>query len=333
MARDSAPHALRTRICDVLGIAHPVVMGGMAGGYTSADLVAAVSNAGGLGTLGVSSLSAGELTAAAGRIRDLTARPFALNLLLFTAEQLLAPALVCRPAAMAFSWAAADQRLDAIFARAHDAGCKVIYQAPTVREARRGAKAGADVVVAQGGEGGGHIGVMGTMPLVPMIVDAVRPLPVLAAGGIADGRGLAAAIALGADGVLIGTRLLATVEASIHPNFKQAIVESDGHDTDVSTIPDLISGRVWPGALARARRNALIGAWSGRERELREQRASVAERAAAAREAGDAEWAVLYYGQDAGLIRSIEPAGDVIRRMVRDAGDILRRAGAPPAAD
>jgi NAD(P)H-dependent flavin oxidoreductase YrpB (nitropropane dioxygenase family) len=140
-----------------------------------------------------------------------------------------------------------------------------MYQAPSVSEAIRGARAGADVIVAQGSEGGGHIGVMGTMALVPMVVRAVQPTPVLAAGGIADGHGLAAALALGAEGALLGTRFLATVESPLHPNFKQALVESDGHDTDVTTIPDLVSGRIWPGALARVKRNALIRTWAGRE--------------------------------------------------------------------
>src|SRR5262249_45957852 len=133
-----------------------------------------------------------------------------------------------------------------------------------VAEAERAAQAGADVIIAQGSEGGGHVGWQASLALIPMVVDAVAPLPVLAAGGIADGRGLAAALALGADGVLLGTRFLATEESPLHRNFKQAIVDSDGHDTLLSEIPDLASGNVWPGAMSRSRRNRFIQRCAGR---------------------------------------------------------------------
>ena len=114
--------------------------------------------------------------------------------------------------------------------------------AGAVPEAVRAAKAGADIIIAQGTEGGGHVGWMGSMPLIPMVVDAVAPIPVLAAGGFADGRGLVAALSLGAVGILLGTRFLATTESPLHPNFKQAIVDSDGHDTQLSEIPDIAAG-------------------------------------------------------------------------------------------
>jgi NAD(P)H-dependent flavin oxidoreductase YrpB (nitropropane dioxygenase family) len=166
---------------------------------------------------------------------------------------------------------------------------------------------------------------MGSMVLVPQVVSAVRPKPVLAAGGIADGRGLAAALALGAEGVLVGTRFLATPESPIHPNFKQAIVASDGHDTDLNEIPDIIRGQVWPGAFSRARRNALIREWAGREWELRARRPQVLADLMAARAAGDVDRAILFYGQDAGLIDAIEPAAGIVARMVREAHEILTR--------
>ena len=135
---------------------------------------------------------------------------------------------------MQFAWARPDQDLKAYSDRAHDAGSKVTYMAGTVSEAARAAEAGVDIIIVQGTEGGGHVGWMGSMPLIPMVVDAVAPIPVLAAGGFADGRGLVAALSLGADGILLGTRFLATVESPLHPNFKQAIVDSDGHDTQLS---------------------------------------------------------------------------------------------------
>jgi NAD(P)H-dependent flavin oxidoreductase YrpB (nitropropane dioxygenase family) len=177
--------------------------------------------------------------------------------------------------------------------------------AGTVPEAKRAAEAGADIIIAQGTEGGGHVGWMASMPLLPMVVDAVAPIPVLAAGGFADGRGLAAALALGAEGILLGTRFLATIESPLHPNFKQAIVDSDGHDTQLSEIPDIASGLVWPGAMIRSRRNRFIERWAGREWALRRDRAEAAEKLATARRTGDIEEGPLSMGQDAGLIHDI----------------------------
>jgi NAD(P)H-dependent flavin oxidoreductase YrpB (nitropropane dioxygenase family) len=146
---------------------------------------------------------------------------------------------------------------------------------------------------------------------------------VLAAGGIADGRGLAAALALGADGVLLGTRFLASVESPLHPNFKQAILDSDGHDTLLSEIPDLAAGRVWPGAMSRGRRNRFIERWAGREWALRQNRAEAWAAVQAARKAGDVDEAPLSMGQDAGLIHDIPPAGEIVTRMVAEAEEIL----------
>ncbi len=314
---------LRTPICDLLGITHPIVLGGMASG-TAAELVAAVSNAGGLGTLGVSGRSPAEIREQTAQIRARTSAPFGLNVLLFYQEAAtLDAALALQPAVMAFAWPTADQALAEVFARAHDAGARVMHMVSRLPDAVRAAEAGADIIVAQGTEGGGHVGVMGTMALVPQVVSAVAPKPVLAAGGIADGRGLAAALALGAAGALLGTRFLATPEAPLHPNFKQAIIASDGHDTDLSEIPDLISGRVWPGAFARTWRNALLREWAGREWEVRQRRPYLAAEAASARAAGDADRTPLLFGQDAGLIEAIEPAGEVVARIVREAHMVI----------
>jgi NAD(P)H-dependent flavin oxidoreductase YrpB (nitropropane dioxygenase family) len=157
-----------------------------------------------------------------------------------------------------------------------------------------------------------------------MMVKAVAPLPVLCAGGIADGRGLAAALALGAEGVLLGTRFMATPEAPIHPNFKQAIVESDGHDTVLTEIPDLASQRVWPGAMSRAQRNRFIERWSGREWALRQNARDVGRQVAAARAAGDIDNASLSFGQDAGLIDSIKSVRDVIQDIIGEAENIIK---------
>jgi len=315
---------LRTRLSDLLGLEHPIVLGGM-GTATSPALVAAVSGAGALGVLGATRQSAEELAREAEAIRAATPRPFGLNLLLFLERPGQYDALLAaHPRVVSTAWATAEQDLGSYVARAHAVGAVFMHMVSTVAEAKAAARAGADIIVAQGTEGGGHIGLMGTMPLVPMVVSAVAPTPVLAAGGVADGRGLAAALALGADGVLLGTRFLATDEAPIAKGFKQAIVESDGHDTLVTDIPDVAHGQVWPGAYVRVRRNRFIDEWIGRDNELRRRHKEVSAQLREAAKAGDPDRGAIMIGQTAGLIERVQPAADVVRQISRDAEAILR---------
>jgi NAD(P)H-dependent flavin oxidoreductase YrpB (nitropropane dioxygenase family) len=316
---------LTTRACALLGITHPVVLAGMGAGYTNPELVAAVSAAGGLGVLGGAWLDPAAITEQVAEIRQRTGRPFGLNLLPFVAAPAQIDAvLAARPAVFSAAWAAPEQDLRALFTRAHDAGSLVMYMVATVREARRAAEAGADLIVAQGTDGGGHVGLIGTLVIVPQVVRAVAPLPVLAAGGLADGAGLAAALMLGAEGVLLGTRFLATPEAPVSDDYKRALLESDGHDTLLSGIPDLIGGQIWPGAHARVIRNRLIETWTGREGDLRARRGQVREVSLRARQTGEADGQTLWAGQSAGLIDRIEPAGAVVERVVREAEAIMR---------
>jgi NAD(P)H-dependent flavin oxidoreductase YrpB (nitropropane dioxygenase family) len=315
---------LRTRICELLGIEHPIVLGGMGTG-TSPALVAAVSGAGGLGVLGATAQDPAAVARDAAEIRALTGKPFGLNLLLFRERPgQYDGILAARPRVVSTAWPTLEQELAGYVARAHAIGALFMHMISTVAEARAAARAGVDVIVAQGIEGGGHVGVMGTMPLVPMVVSAVAPVPVLAAGGVADGRGLAAALALGADGVLLGTRFLASDEAPIAKGFKQAILESDGHDTLVTDIPDVAHGQVWPGAYVRVRRNRFIEEWIGRENELRRHRVEVSARLREAAKAGDPDRGAVMIGQTAGLIDRVEPAADLVREISRDAEAILR---------
>jgi NAD(P)H-dependent flavin oxidoreductase YrpB (nitropropane dioxygenase family) len=316
---------IRTRICDLLGIEVPVALGGMGSVY-SPDLVAAVCNAGGFGAMGCHYLTPEQIRAGTAAIREKTNKPFALNFLVFDMqEESYRAALALRPSAIALAWPRPDQDLKPVIAQAHDAGAKVTFMVGGVKEARRAADAGADIIIAQGTEGGGHVGWQASLPLIPMVVDAVAPLPVLAAGGIADGRGLAAALALGADGVLLGTRFLATTESPLHPNFKQAIVEGDGHDTLLSEIPDLAAGLVWPGAMSRSRRNRFIERWAGREWALRQNQRETRAQVQDARKRGDTNEAPLSMGQDAGLIHDIPSAAEIVARIAREAEDILTR--------
>ncbi len=316
---------IRTPVCDLLQIEHPIALGGM-GSIYAPDLVAAVSNAGGLGAMGCHYLRPEQVRAGAAAVRALSNKPFALNFLVFDIdEDAFAEALALHPAVVALAWPRRDQDLKPYIDKAHRAGAKVTFMVSGVPDAVRAREAGADVVIAQGTEGGGHVGWQTTMTLVPMVVDAVAPIPVLAAGGIADGRGLAAALSLGADGVLLGTRFLASRESPLHPNFKQAILDSDGHDTLLSEIPDVAAGIVWPGAMSRSRRNRFIERWAGREWALRQGRAEAHAALQAARKNGDPQEAVLSMGQDAGLIREILPAAEIVDRIAREAERILSK--------
>jgi NAD(P)H-dependent flavin oxidoreductase YrpB (nitropropane dioxygenase family) len=317
---------MQTRASELLGIQHPVVLGGMGSG-TSPDLVIAVSNAGGLGIQGCAGRSPADIARLAETIRTGCAgKAWGLNLLIFLADSAAIDAvLAARPPVVSSAWAWPEHDLASLFARAHAIGAQVMHMVSTVHEARRAAEAGADVIVAQGTEGGGHVGLIGTMVLVPQVVRAVAPVPVLAAGGIADGAGFAAALMLGAEGVLLGTRFLATPEAPLPESYKQAICRSDGHDTLLSELPDVIAGQVWPGAFARALRTPFIQQWLGREGEVRQRRAELLARVQSAREQGDVDNGTLLIGQDAGLIESVEPAAAVVERIVREAEDILTR--------
>jgi NAD(P)H-dependent flavin oxidoreductase YrpB (nitropropane dioxygenase family) len=318
---------LRTPVCELLGIIHPVVLGGMGLG-TNPDLVAAVSNAGGLGIQGCGGRRPEEITELAAAIRTRTDRPFGLNLLLFRAgEAEWAATLAAQPPVVSTAWAKADQPLAERFAQAHEAAATVLHMVSTVAEAVRAAEAGADALVAQGTEGGGHVGLMGTMVLVPMVARAVAPVPVIAAGGLADGAGLAAALMLGAQGALFGTRFLATTEASIPEPYKQVLVDSDGHNTVVTELPDVANATVWPGAYARIERNRFYETWAGRDGELRYRHVEAAASAWQALEAGDTDNAFLYTGQTAGLIDTIEPAAIIIEQIVADATE--RLSGTP----
>ncbi len=314
---------LATRFTALVGVEHPVVLGGMGTG-TSPALVAAVSAAGGLGILGATHLAPQRLADDVAAIRAATDRPFGLNFLLaFVEEERFAAALALRPAVLSFAWPWPEQDLAAYFARAHECGALVMHMVSEAAEGVRAAAAGADIVVAQGTEGGGHVGQMGTMVLVPQTVRAVPDRPVLAAGGVADGAGLAAALALGADGVLLGTRFLATPEAPIHANFKQAIIDSDGTDTVLTEIPDIVSGRVWPGAMNRVQRNHFIAEYAGREWLARQRRAELARQLERARSAGDTDEGTVGTGQVAGLIDDVRPAAAIVREMVAEAERIV----------
>jgi enoyl-[acyl-carrier protein] reductase II len=316
---------LHTPICDLLGIEFPIIQAGMSR-FTSAELVAAVSNAGGLGSLGCDLRSLEDLTKQLARTRELTSLPFAVNHLLLTLnEAAFSLTLEARPSVM--SLAGGDP--GDLVKRAHDVGILVIQQVHTVKQARQAAEQGVDVIIAQGGEAGGHGGTVAALALIPQVVDAVSPIPVVAAGGIADGRGLAAALVLGAQGVNVGSRFLASVEAPISQAWKQMIVDAASEDAvkfdawnDIN--PPAKSGGY--GTVLRAIRTPFIDQWQQRREEAKQHAERLRGEVLAATQQGKLHELMPVAGQSAGLIRDILPAGDIVRRMVTEAQHALERS-------
>jgi NAD(P)H-dependent flavin oxidoreductase YrpB (nitropropane dioxygenase family) len=314
---------ISTPFTELIGIEHPVVCAGMGGGHSGGEVVGQVSEAGGLGVIGASFLPPDDVQEIARIAREITAKPIGVNLLLHATEDRVDEVLQLEPAVFSTAWPRDDQDLTAIFGSAHDRGSRVMHMIARVEDAVRAVEAGADVIVAQGSEGGGHIGDIGTVVIVRQVAKAVAPVPVLAAGGFADGAGLAAALALGAHGIVLGTRFLATEEAPLPAAYKQGIVASSGDDTVVTTLADSLSGRDWPGARARVRRTRFIEQWLGREPELRRHRdAAFAE--LDAMEESNADDGLMWIGQSSGLIDSILPAAEVVKQIVDEAEEILR---------
>ncbi len=306
---------LQTPICDLLGVQLPIFQAGMSR-YTTPELVAAVSNAGGLGIIGGLSREPDELREEIRKVRELTSRPFGVNQVVSQIDpDAIDVSIEVRVPILSLSWGRAGE----IVRRAHDAGMKVIHQVNTPEEAGRAASDGADVIVAQGGEGGGHVGAMSTLALVPQVVDVVNGVPVLAAGGIADGRGLAAVLMLGAQGALIGTRFLATPEASGRGHSKDVILNALGSQTVASKFFDDVLGLRWPGALVRSIRNPLLDRWAQRQQDWALAADQIRPSLEAALAAGD----FVLAGESAGLIHDIVPAGELVARIAREAEALL----------
>jgi nitronate monooxygenase/enoyl-[acyl-carrier protein] reductase II len=307
---------LHTPVCDLLGIEIPIFQGGMAT-YTSAELVAAVSNAGGLGIIGALGRNRDDLRDEIRRVRNLTSKPFGVNHVVCRIDDACVElTLAQRVPVLSLSWGRAAE----LTARAHDAGLKVVHQVTTPEDAGGVAAEGADVVIAQGSEGGGHVGTnMSTMALVPQAVDLVKPVPVVAAGGIADGRGLAAAIMLGAQGVLMGTRFLATVEAHGRGHSKDALLNSLGSQTMASKFYDDILGILWPGSVVRAIKNPILEEWARKPDEWAKEADVLRPVLQAAVNHGD----FVLAGQAVGLIHEILPAAEVVKRIAAEAEALL----------
>jgi enoyl-[acyl-carrier protein] reductase II len=320
---------LRTPICDLLGIDHPIILAGM-GGVSMAPLVAAVSNAGGLGVIGAAALSPDDLRDEIRRTKALTRRPFAVDLLA-PIPQMIVPYLpvLYEEEVKIFVAGLAVPEQHVAEMKAH--GIRIMVMTGKVKHAVRAEAAGADVVAAQGTEAGGHTGEIGTLALVPQVVDAVK-IPVVAAGGIVDGRGVVAALALGAQGAVIGTRFIATPEATAARQYREALVRAHQDDT--------VRTRCYSGKPLRSLKNPYIAAYEADPAKIRpfpEQLVISSQRNVMAywqREA-DPEKTCFPAGQGVGAFHEIRPAGEVFREIVAQAEAVLGRrpfaAGAPAA--
>lgn len=304
------------RVTQLLKIKYPVIQGGMAW-VADADLAAAVSNAGGLGIIAAASMPPELLEEQIVKIRKLTDKPFGMNIMLLspTADDALEIAAQYRVPVVTTGAGMPGKVLD----RLKPLGTVVVPVIASTAHAERVAKQGADAVVAEGTEAGGHIGEITTMNLVPQIADVIS-IPVIAAGGVADGRGMAAAFALGAEGVQVGTRFVCAAESNVHINYKEKIVEANDRAT-------VVTGRS-TGHPVRGLKNKL----SREFEELEKRGASIEEieklgtgKLRLAVVEGDTQWGSLMAGQSAGLVKKIEPAAAIIEDLINGATAEIER--------
>jgi enoyl-[acyl-carrier protein] reductase II len=308
---------LKTRLCELFKIDVPIILAPM-GTCTSAELAAAVSNAGGLGGIGSLFRTTTAVKRDIDTVRKLTNRHFAINHVPQTLDaEAFRLTLAERPAVISFALGDPGDLVQ----QAHDAGSLVMLQVTTVAQAMQAAERGVDVIIAQGGEAGGYCGEVSTMTLVPQVVDAVSPIPVVAAGGIFDGRGIAAALMLGASGVNLGTRFIATEESPAPDGWKQAIVRASSEDTikadvlnDISPLP----GTAGFGTVLRSLHTDFLDEWSTKREEARRERERLRNEIVSTTQAGRPDATLLTAGQTAGGIKDIPPVAEIMRRLVAE---------------
>ena len=324
----NAQNILHTQFCKRLGIQYPICQAGM-GFVAPGRLAAAVSAAGGLGVIGAGSMTAAQLREEIKVVRDTTDRPFGVDILFAQIKAERTDQVVrYTDEVNRLIEVTLEEKVPVLIAGlgtpagivpdAHAQGMVVMALAGNVKQATRMAADGVDIIIAQGHEAGGHTGRIGTLALVPQVVDAID-VPVLAAGGIADGRGLVAALALGASGVWMGTRFIVTEEALAHVNYKKKIIEINEEGTVIT--------RCHSGKPCRLIRNQFTDSWEGREHEILPfplQTIKVGREAAMqARYEGKIEEGGLPAGQVSGLIKAIRPAGEIVRTIMDEAVEVL----------
>ncbi len=322
---------LHTKLCDLLGVKHPIMLAGM-GGVSYAELVAAVSNAGGYGVLGMAGRTPDFIREQMRAVKKLTDKPFGVDLLAASPESLTASVeIIIQEGASSFVAGLGIPM--PIMEKLKAGGLKVMVVCGAVKHAVKAEQAGCDAVICQGGEGGGHTGLVGTLPLVAQAVEQVK-IPVVAAGGLYDGRGLAASLALGAVGVWMGTRFIASEEAHAGQMYRDVIVEA----TDESTVRT----RSYSGKPMRVKKNLWTDDWESRASEIQPfpMQAQLSHRSGAMGGIGgqienlDIDKSAFAMGQSAGGVRDVLPAGEIVARIMAEAEAAIDRVAAlrPQAA-
>ena len=328
---------LKTALCRQLGIEHPIFSVGMGAGMAGPELTAAVSNAGGCGVFGGGGLPARYIREQIQRVRSLTDKPFGVNIILpLLQEGQIETCLDEKVPILVLFWGDPKPYVE----EAHRRGTKVFIQVGSVEEAKRAAEAGVDAIIAQGVEAGGHVkSTTSLSTIVPAVAEAVKPTPVIAAGGIANGRGMVAALGLGAQAVSMGTRFVASEEALVTREYKERIVGSQAEDTVYTLLFDI----GWPNAAHRVLRNKAYNEWEAAgqpETGKRPGEGSIAGTMPIAGTTvevpkygvfppmigftGDLEQTALYAGESCRLINDIKPAAQIVRDIIREAEEVLK---------
>ena len=307
---------MKNRFCELLGLEYPIIHGGMAW-VATAELAAAVSNGGGLGLIAAGGAPADVVRAQVRKCRELTDKPFGVNVMLMSpfAEEVMQVVIEEKPAVVATGAGNPGKYMEAL----KEAGIKILPVIASVAMAQKVEKQGADAVIAEGTEAGGHIGEITTMCLTPQIVDAVN-IPVVCAGGIADVRGAVAAFALGADGIQVGTKFICSTECIAHDNYKQAVIKAKDRDA-------VVTGRS-TGAPVRALKNKLtkeyqrLEAMNASAEEIEQLGVGGLRRAF---EEGDTQMGSLMAGQSAAMVKEILPCAEIIKSYFEDIDSVLNK--------
>ena len=333
---------LKTRFCELFDIEVPIMLAGM-GTVALADLAAAVSEAGGMGTVALAGFTPEGIHNEIAAARRLTSKPLACNVLIpFIRPGVIEAAAFAPVDAVTLFWGSPQEYV----ARFKAAGKKVIWQCGSVEEAADAKAAGVDMIIAQGIEAGGHVrGLVPTLDLVPQVRDAIGDLPMLAAGGIADGRGLAAVLALGADGAVLGTRFLASRESAAHPAYKERVISARAEDTVHTKLHDM----GWADAAHRVLRTSVYEEWERAGRPESGKRPGEGRVIGTLKHAGmmvpplvkytvmppaeflegELDEFAFYAGTSCALVRDIPPAGEIVRRVAAEAHEVISRRLAP----
>ncbi len=327
---------LKTSLCRQLGVEYPIFSAGMGGGIAGPELAAAVSNAGAFGVLGMGGLPAPYIRQQIQRLRTLTNKPFGVNLILpLLQEGQVETCLDEKVPVLILFWGDPKPYIQ----EAHRRGTKVFIQVGSVEEARAAAEAGVDGILAQGVEAGGHVkSTTSLSTLVPAVVEAVNPIPVIAAGGVANGRGVVAALSLGAQAVSMGTRFVASEEAQVTQEYKERVVHSQAEDTVYTLLFDV----GWPNAAHRVLRNKAIEEWEAAGRPASGQRPGEGSVIGSMPLAGttvdvgkytifppmtgfkgNMEYTALYAGESCRLVNNIQPAAQIVQELVQEAEEVI----------